>query len=54
MAGTGLNPNLTDSTLSRAVDVCLVERLGQGLYRLAPPKVAPQLPPAPDQVKTGE
>jgi hypothetical protein len=45
MVGTGLNRNLTDSTLSRAVDAGLVERVGQGLYRRAPPKPPRALPP---------
>jgi hypothetical protein len=31
MAGTGLNRNLADSTLSRAVDAGLIERVGQAL-----------------------
>jgi hypothetical protein len=44
MAGTGLNRNLTDSTLSRAVDAGLIERVGQGLYRRVPPKAKPELP----------
>jgi hypothetical protein len=38
MQGTGLNRNLADSTLSRAVDAGPVERVRQGLYRLAPPQ----------------
>ena len=38
MQGTGLNRNLADSTLSRAVDAGPVERVRQGLYRLPPPK----------------
>jgi hypothetical protein len=51
MVGTGLNRNLTDSTLSRAVDAGLVERVGQGLYRRAPPRATPVLPAIPEEAR---
>jgi hypothetical protein len=47
MQDTGLNRNAVDSTLSVMVKRGLVLRVAQGLYRLAPPALAPELPPAP-------
>jgi len=41
MQGTGLDRGLVDSTLCRAVQRGLVERVGQALYKLAPPKPKP-------------
>jgi hypothetical protein len=47
MAGTGLDRGLVDSTLTRAVQRGLIERVSQGVYRLAPPP--PPKSPRPEQ-----
>jgi hypothetical protein len=45
MQGAGLDRGLLDSTLTRAVQRGLIERVAQGLYRLAPSKPKPEPPP---------